>query len=218
MKTCEHCGKDCAKRVPVMIKGKVSMVGIGCSKKFKIARRSDLAMSLFKSEDMISDGVIILSGIPGSGKSSYVKRYIDAGLVTRSSVCSADDYFMKSGKYVFNPSKLGVAHAECLRKFIEACQSYENNMLGGYYITGGGIAAIVDNTNTSVLEIGPYYSVAKAYDLDVTLVTLKCDPSVCAARNTHGVPLVGCERMAAAIASRSIPPYWDLKTRTIDCP
>lgn len=42
MKKCQHCGKDCLKRVAVKSRGKVLMVGSSCSKKFKRARTRDL--------------------------------------------------------------------------------------------------------------------------------------------------------------------------------
>jgi len=45
MKRCDHCGINCARRVPVMVRGRVAMVGTGCAKKFKRAKRSDLASS-----------------------------------------------------------------------------------------------------------------------------------------------------------------------------
>ena len=45
MKRCDHCGINCARCVPVMVRGRVAMVGTGCAKKFKRAKRSDLASS-----------------------------------------------------------------------------------------------------------------------------------------------------------------------------
>lgn len=48
----------------------------------------------------------ILRGVSGSGKSTL-------GAMIAPHVISADDYFMKDGKYHFNPKKLGEAHAMC---------------------------------------------------------------------------------------------------------
>lgn len=191
---CEHCGKDCGKRLAVKINGKVKMVGTKCAKNFKAATRSNLSSSYGAN---MESRVIILSGIPGSGKSTYSKQFLGA------TICSADQYFMRTGTYKFDPSKLGEAHGSCLKKFIEACQ--------------GRGTIIVDNTNTSAMEIAPYFAVAQAYVLPVELVTFNCDPVICAARNTHGVGLGACERMAAAIASRTLPPFWNIKTKNVDC-
>ena len=88
----------------------------------------------------------ILSGIPGSGKSTYCKN-LD-GIV-----CSADDWFMRSGVYKFDFRELGKAHGECLKKFMEAIME--------------GKDVVVDSTNTGVEEIIPYYAIAAAYNYDI---------------------------------------------------
>jgi len=65
--------------------------------------------------------VIIMRGVPGSGKSSYVARkYPEA------TVCSADNFFMSADDqgilhYQFNPAQLSAAHDECFREFKNAC-------------------------------------------------------------------------------------------------
>lgn len=43
---CEHCSKDCVKRVAVRHKGKVLMVGTGCSKYFKKANKKHFFKSI----------------------------------------------------------------------------------------------------------------------------------------------------------------------------
>jgi len=136
-----------------------------------------------------------MQGIAGSGKSTFVARIADhPGAV----VLSADHYFEKGGEYRFDPSKLVDAHAECMRHFIEAIHLQS-------------CLVVVDNTNTTAVEIAPYYSVAKAYGAEVEIVSVSCDPEVGAARNTHGAPLAVCKAMAQRIAECSIPPYWDVK-------
>jgi hypothetical protein len=44
--TCDHCGADCTRRVPVRIDGAVAMVGSSCAKSFPRARAADLIHSL----------------------------------------------------------------------------------------------------------------------------------------------------------------------------
>jgi hypothetical protein len=75
---------------------------------------------------------------------------------------------------------------------------------------------IVDNTNTSAIEIAPYVALAAAYGVKVELVTVLIDPNVAAQRNTHGVALQGCQRMDAAIRSRQLPPFWDVKLTVVE--
>lgn len=62
--------------------------------------------------------VLILSGISGSGKSSY------GASLGNSCVVSTDHFFLdSSAQYRFDPFLLTQAHAECFREFIDALQS-----------------------------------------------------------------------------------------------
>ena len=102
--------------------------------------------------------VIILSGIPGSGKSYWANRiYPDA------QVCSADDFFTYSTQpdvceYRFDPAKLGEAHDYCFRKFARLV--YRD--VASDAIPSFG-TVIVDNTNIRMFEIAPYYRMAQAF-------------------------------------------------------
>lgn len=134
-----------------------------------------------------------MSGTSGSGKNTYIKKHYP-----NAQVVSADDYFEVDGRYTFNHSKLGKAHAECLKKYIKLLSvppSY-------------GDIVVVNNTNTSALEIAPYVSIAAAFEVTVELITLLKDPKICAERNVHNVPLASVEKMAAAIKNRQLPKMW----------
>lgn len=78
--------------------------------------------------------VIILCGVSGSGKSTIAKE-IGSGYVV-----SADDFFMASGEYKFDPTMLPAAHGQCLRDFV-GCLQY------------GCDTIVVDNTNTTMMEV-----------------------------------------------------------------
>lgn len=140
--------------------------------------------------------VIILSGLPGSGKSTFVKS-----LGKGAEVVSADSFFIVNGEYKFDVAKLGEAHNKCLRDFntLLALCAEEETVL------------VVDNTNTTVLELAPYVALAQAYDHEVELHTFHVSPEVSAKRNVHGVTLKTCEHMAKRLKDRVLPPYWDLK-------
>lgn len=90
--------------------------------------------------------VIMMSGVPGSGKSTLVARRWPGAVVF-----SADAYFMVDGEYRFDPSRIGEAHCGCLRSFTETLQVADVEVL------------VVDNTNLSVSEIAPYAALAQAY-------------------------------------------------------
>lgn len=142
----------------------------------------------------------ILIGPSGAGKSTF-----SAGAL----VVSADFHFMKDGGYRFDPSKLGDAHAACLRAWIEGVQ--------------GGHGVVCDNTNTTLTEIAPYMATAIAYGCDVEVIAFVADPEqvpALAARNKHGVPEAVIRGQIARIADtlKAWPSFWPaptvLKVRT----
>lgn len=53
--------------------------------------------------------IYFLRGVSGSGKSTEAMRLANNN---KDVICSADDYFMKDGEYIFNPSLLAAAHGE----------------------------------------------------------------------------------------------------------
>jgi predicted kinase len=141
---------------------------------------------------------IILQGISGSGKSTYAKSLVAAN-GGRGLILSTDDFFLdKDGKYNFDGSKLGVAHSHNLFTFIESCRNeYE--------------LVICDNTNTTPAEVAAYYGPAEAYGYETEIHYVKCDPTIAAARNSHGVPLKAVEGMQKRIDAGGLPPWWTRK-------
>lgn len=84
--------------------------------------------------------VVILRGLPGSGKSDLAWMLWKTMGAT---VCSADYYFYDGDEYVFDATKLGDAHAKCKEDFIHAIQNDED-------------VIVVDNTNTQQKEFEWY--------------------------------------------------------------
>lgn len=151
--------------------------------------------------------VVIISGISGAGKSTWIKGQ---SWFDNANVHSADSFFMNDGAYKFDASKLGEAHGACMRDFIHGCHTgWRAKEVGGNM--ENPIVEVVDNTNLSVEEIAPYYAVAKAYGYKVELVTLWVDPSIAVLRNVHNVPIRTLERMYDNLMSRKLPRFWDLK-------
>lgn len=144
-----------------------------------------------------------MRGLPGAGKSTYLRSVPDAHTV------SADDYFIKNGEYVFDPTKLGEAYATCFRRFMQAIQ-LEMPVIA------------VDNTNVSVMEMSPYYLAAKAFGYEVDVVEVYPTvtsqeevgmpvSTVLAHRNTHGVPEGAIERMMDRW--EVLPRFWEYTYR-----
>lgn len=143
--------------------------------------------------------VVIMSGIPGSGKSTYVKENLPEAVVV-----SADDYFTtRTGAYKFDSAKLPQAHNQCLRRFTNFLITYS----GGQDLIVQPIL-VVDNTNLTVAEIAPYAALAQAYGADLEIITLVCTIETAAKRNVHGVPEEAVDRMARTLAGRALPPWW----------
>lgn len=136
--------------------------------------------------------VMILRGLPGSGKSTFTRQY--EGAV----ICSADHYFETLDGYKFNPSELPNAHAACFRKFLGALQNGHDDVI------------IVDNTNTTAWEISPYVAAAQAYGIEAEVVHIECDPEVAFTRQTHGVPRHAFEAMSERL-NEGLPPFWKVR-------
>ena len=125
---------------------------------------------------MINQVMVILRGLPGSGKSALaedLKHMCDAVVV------SADDFFTQAGKYVFDPSRLSEAHEYCRELALGALRE--------------GKSVVIDNTNSMRWEFQAYMNMS--YDLGLVPVimspatTWAADPVECHIRTKHGVPL-----------------------------
>jgi predicted kinase len=148
--------------------------------------------------------VLIMSGIPGSGKTSYAEAY-KADQEAKERVCvivSADDFFKtgRNGEYIYDGSKIAAAHAQCMRFFIEAVSEED-----------AADVVIVDNTNTTAVEIAPYMAVANAYGADVKIVQIVASLADCMKRQTHNVPESTMLRMHQNTMMRELPPYWKIE-------
>ena len=107
-------------------------------------------MKTFKdlfTEDIKKLKVIIMRGISGSGKSTYAKQLSKE---YDAVICSADDYFNKTGNYIFDRNKLKEAHGECLLKADGNLQE--------------GRSVIIDNTNVKKWEYQKYIELANKYN------------------------------------------------------
>lgn len=137
--------------------------------------------------------VVIMRGVPGSGKSTYVKANYPGAFVV-----SADDYFTRDGVYTFDPAKLGEAHKNCLRRFLAFLRTAPHDS-----------TLVVDNTNTHAHEIAAYYRLAECYAESVEIVHIR--PGLAswynaAARNVHGVPVDLVARMY--VEAETLPAWW----------
>ena len=152
--------------------------------------------------------VIVLRGISGAGKSSFIKTLKDP------LVFSADHFFIDElGNYIFDKEKLGQAHATCLRNFVNAIKDPYNREK----------TLVVDNTNLLISDMAPYCGLAHAFWHELKIINLICDPEEAIQRNVHKVPpavIKGMFKIMEKETSR-IPSRWPQATmytsRVLDC-
>ncbi|KAG7380164.1 NEDD4-binding protein 2 [Phytophthora pseudosyringae] len=147
------------------------------------------------SADARKPVVVILRGIPGSGKST-IGREIEAICRHRGvsyTACSADFFFETQRGYLFDVKKLGAAHSKCKGDFTRAIQEgTPRNSGDGKQRRPHQHVVLVDNTSTQRWEYEPYEAIARSHGSRVHIVEMKCADALMAfrmgQRNSHGVP------------------------------
>ena len=124
--------------------------------------------------------LIILRGLPGTGKSQIAK-------LLGGSRCSADIFFTHhDGTYHYEESRLEEAHGWCQAQVEEAMK-----------ITHPRI--VVDNTNSRVREYASYVKLAEEYEYQLIIIELHTHAQEqldeWAERGTHSVPQSALRRM-----------------------
>jgi hypothetical protein len=135
--------------------------------------------------------MIILRGLPGSGKTSFAKFLkasfdtSDGGVVI-SEAFAADDYFYVDGEYRFDATKLGGAHGQC--------RSRVDHFLGRPTRAGEDRVAIVHNTTTTEKELKEYLEIADKHGAEVVSLIVENRHGN---KSVHGVPDEAMEKMKA---------------------
>lgn len=124
--------------------------------------------------------LILLRGIPGSGKTTLAKILLQIRVTDEPEVLSADDFFEnENGEYNFDASKLKEAHNYCQFRCSERMRQQKAKI-------------IVANTFTQEWEMEIYYEMAKRYNYRVhTLIVENRHGS----ENIHGVPVEKIKQM-----------------------
>ena len=95
----------------------------------------------------------ILRGLPQSGKSSLAKEII----YEEGKMFSPEDYFSKSGEYIYNPSMLPEAYAECREGVKKAMESECPKI-------------VVHDTFSRRWEAEPYLELAKKFNYSTAVI------------------------------------------------
>ncbi len=139
--------------------------------------KENLRNDRFK-KNSLKTRVVILRGLPGSGKSYLATHCCGPDGI----VCSSDSYFSTSKPegYQFDRKRLPEAHAHCCKQFIQA-------------IADGHGLVIVDNTNSMKWEYKVYVHLSQMLGLEYSIVEIPHPNlnivSCYLSRNVHGLTL-----------------------------
>jgi len=119
--------------------------------------------------------LILLRGVPGSGKSTFANHMWSSGVVFE-----ADKFFYdEEGKYQFDGSRLKDAHEWCRRSVQEAME--QNHLSAGQHYP----EIVVSNTFTREWEMQAYLDLAKQFEYHVVSLIVENRHG---GKNVHEVP------------------------------
>jgi len=117
--------------------------------------------------------LILLRGLPGSGKTTLAKIILQLRSTDEPEILSADDFFEdKEGEYNFDPTKLKEAHNYCQFRCSERMRQQKAKI-------------VVANTFTQEWEMDEYFKMAERYNYRVHTVVVENRHGN---ENIHGVP------------------------------
>lgn len=126
--------------------------------------------------------LILLRGVPGSGKTTFARHMWAEGVIFE-----ADKYFYdQEGNYQFDGSKLKAAHEWCNQSVQDAME--QNSSTAGKYYP----EIIVSNTFTREWEMQIYLDLAKQYGYHVVSLIVENRHG---GSNVHGVPAEKVQEM-----------------------
>jgi predicted kinase len=117
--------------------------------------------------------LILVRGLPGSGKSTLGNIILQLPNNNPQEVLSTDDFFINNdGEYIFDTSKLKEAHNYCQFRCSERMRQQRARI-------------VVANTFTEEWEMEPYFEMANRYNYRIHTIIVENRHGN---ENVHGVP------------------------------
>ena len=104
----------------------------------------------------MKNSLILIRGLPGSGKSTFAKSLVEGRNLYAH--VEADDYFMIDGVYNFQARELPMAHRQC--------QHITSRLLSF------GYSVVVSNTFTQKWEMETYIHMAAEFSAELFIITM----------------------------------------------
>jgi len=123
--------------------------------------------------------LFLIRGLPGSGKSTLADSIIADFHI------ESDMYFMKTGEYKFDPTKLHSAHKWCF-------DEVEEEMVACEIVQTHDFSMVVSNTFTTEKELKPYLELGKKHGFQITVLIVENRHG---GKSIHGVPETTMEKM-----------------------
>jgi predicted kinase len=134
----------------------------------------------FKMADNLIPELVLVRGLPGSGKSTVAKQDYPCHVLVE-----ADQYFINEfGKYCFNPAEIRDAHEWCQNRVKTLLEENQD--------------VVVANTFTRRWEMVPYFEIAEQTGSTIEVFSIfdgGLNDEVLAERNVHAVPLTVIQNM-----------------------
>jgi predicted kinase len=146
---------------------------------------------------------LVLRGLPGAGKSTFIKRLKEAHPQINVQVASADAHRIDA-MGVYDHNAFPNAHQEALRDFIWSCH---NTQAGAGRFSPQVVVA--DNTNIETHHAAPFIAIGAAYGLKPLVVNFDCDFYTSVERNRHNVPTAKIRKWHSRLQQIVLPQEWD---------
>ena len=135
----------------------------------------------------ISGSLILLRGLPGSGKSTMASILSEDG---KHPVFSVDDYFTdKNGGYEFDHLKNHLAYDNCIQNTLDSIKKNVPKIF-------------IDNTFTLDWELEPYFIMAKENNYRIFVCTVE---NYHGSENIHNISNEQLQKMATKYKIRLLP-------------